>query len=366
MAKNGFSGLLQGTGGWRPNMPMVLNGISMMSGAGPMPGMGLAAVRTAENQRDRQQYAQMLQQPGVLEGLTPQQQAVVRNLSPRAGMSMIAQLQSRRPQAAAGSVYGKQGTIVQGADGKYYTVQFGSDGSRRIEPLGIDGTNMTPSRGVSRVDTGTGTEIIDRATGQPVRTVDKNLVEAERLKGEGRALGKNAAEIPQKYENLEQKKQQSSLVATTIDDAIKQADAYTTGPAGWALSNVPGTAAYSLSQKLATIKANLGFDKLQAMRDASPTGGALGQVSEMENRLLQSVWGSVEQAQNPKELRTNLARVKKIQAESIRRLEIAYQRDLKAIQEGRLPMPPGGLPRPSQMLSNNTNSGGGWSIKRVK
>lgn len=37
-----------------------------------------------------------------------------------------------------------------------------------------------------------------------------------------------------------------------------------------------------------TIKANLGFDALQAMRDASPTGGALGQVAVQELEMLQS------------------------------------------------------------------------------
>jgi hypothetical protein len=37
-----------------------------------------------------------------------------------------------------------------------------------------------------------------------------------------------------------------------------------------------------------TIQANLGFDALQAMRDASPTGGALGQVAVQELEMLQS------------------------------------------------------------------------------
>ena len=39
------------------------------------------------------------------------------------------------------------------------------------------------------------------------------------------------------------------------------------------------------------------------MRDASPTGGALGQVSERELGYLQSVLGSLEQSQTADELR---------------------------------------------------------------
>ena len=52
---------------------------------------------------------------------------------------------------------------------------------------------------------------------------------------------------------------------------------------------VPGTEAQATAAKLDTIKANIGFDKLQKMRDASPTGGALGQVSERELGFLQSL-----------------------------------------------------------------------------
>ena len=60
-----------------------------------------------------------------------------------------------------------------------------------------------------------------------------------------------------------------------------------------------------LEDYLLTIKANLGFDKLQEMRDSSPTGGALGQVSEMENKLLQAVNGAIN-PKNPQVLRENL------------------------------------------------------------
>ena len=64
-----------------------------------------------------------------------------------------------------------------------------------------------------------------------------------------------------------------------------------------------------------TLKANLGFDALQAMRDASPTGGALGQVSERELDFLQSAAGSLDVGmsrdaliQNIKSIRSSLER----------------------------------------------------------
>lgn len=101
-----------------------------------------------------------------------------------------------------------------------------------------------------------------------------------------------------------------ALMNDTIDEALKNIDWTTAGFVGGMASNIQGTAAYDLGEMLNTIKANIGFDKLQAMRDASPTGGALGQVSEFENRLLQSVRGSLQQGQSPAQLKKNLERVK--------------------------------------------------------
>ncbi len=90
-----------------------------------------------------------------------------------------------------------------------------------------------------------------------------------------------------------------------------------TGVAGYALSGIPGTDAHQLNRFIDTIKANAGFDRLQAMRDASPTGGALGQVSEKELMYLQAAIGSLDQSQNEKELLHNLDRVKNIYNEII-------------------------------------------------
>ncbi|SLN64989.1 D-alanyl-D-alanine carboxypeptidase family protein [Ruegeria meonggei] len=85
-----------------------------------------------------------------------------------------------------------------------------------------------------------------------------------------------------------------------------------TGLTGSIASTIDSTRAGALKNRLTTIKANIGFDKLQSMRDASPTGGALGQVSEFENRLLQSVFGSLEQAQSEEDILYNLDRLEQL------------------------------------------------------
>lgn len=69
----------------------------------------------------------------------------------------------------------------------------------------------------------------------------------------------------------------------------------TTGFWGTALGGVPGTPAFSVSGKLDAILGRIGFGALEDMREASPTGGALGQVSNIENRLLQKAHGFIDQ-----------------------------------------------------------------------
>ena len=71
---------------------------------------------------------------------------------------------------------------------------------------------------------------------------------------------------------------------------------------GSMLKGVPGTEAKAVDAILNTIRANIGFAELNDMRKASPTGGALGQVSEKEINFLQSVIGSLDQAQSKEDI----------------------------------------------------------------
>jgi len=93
----------------------------------------------------------------------------------------------------------------------------------------------------------------------------------------------------------------AGVVLTNIDEAqriIANSKLPTSGFAGSMLKEIPGTAATDVSALVNTIRANIGFDKLQAMRDASPTGGALGQVSNQEIDFLQSTLNNLNQEQS--------------------------------------------------------------------
>ena len=75
------------------------------------------------------------------------------------------------------------------------------------------------------------------------------------------------------------------------------------------LGNLPGTPGANLRSTINTIKSNLAFDRLQAMRDASKTGGALGAVSEAELKLLESSIASLDTSQSAAQLAENLQKV---------------------------------------------------------
>jgi len=99
-------------------------------------------------------------------------------------------------------------------------------------------------------------------------------------------------------------------VLSLLGEAEINADAWTTGVPGAIVGLVPGTRSFNLQETLDAIKANLSFDKLQEMRDMSPTGGALGQVSERELAQLERTVGSLNQKQDQKQLLKNLQRVR--------------------------------------------------------
>ncbi len=102
------------------------------------------------------------------------------------------------------------------------------------------------------------------------------------------------------------------------------------------LSNVPGTSAYDLSALLQTIKSNLGFDKLQEMRENSPTGGALGQVSNLELTALQSVLGNMSQYQSGEQLTRNLKRLSEILEEGRQNRIEAFRKDFGGLPDEEL------------------------------
>jgi hypothetical protein len=79
-----------------------------------------------------------------------------------------------------------------------------------------------------------------------------------------------------------------------------------------ARAKVPGTVENRIRQFTESALSNVGLDTLQAMREASPTGGALGQVPIQQQQRLEQVLGSLRLDQDPQDLEANLKRVMNI------------------------------------------------------
>lgn len=125
-----------------------------------------------------------------------------------------------------------------------------------------------------------------------------------------------AIEAQEKADKLKTAQQQrevsSDVVTQDIGRAInivEKSPFTTTGQVGELLSRWKGSEADNLRSLIQTLEANVSFDKLQAMRAASPTGGALGNVSNQENAMLASTLGALKASQGKDQLVFNLKRL---------------------------------------------------------
>lgn len=112
-----------------------------------------------------------------------------------------------------------------------------------------------------------------------------------------------------------------------------------TGVAG-AFPNIPGGDAANAQAKLDALKSQVGFSVLQNMRNNSPTGGALGQVSDRENEMLQNNLAALGRAQSEAEYRRQLQKIiDYAESSKTRRMDA-----LKATYGGSLAEPPAPAP----------------------
>lgn len=149
---------------------------------------------------------------------------------------------------------------------------------------------------------------------QAKRDAEGRIIAIEPIPGSPAAA--DAAASQNKQAMARSGKETAATVVTDDIDRIFQtmdnATLPTTGFVGNMLSGVGGTAARDVAGLTSTIKANASFDKLQQMRESSPTGGALGAVSDTEMGLLSAAIGNLEQSQSDGQFRDNLARVQNI------------------------------------------------------
>jgi hypothetical protein len=131
-------------------------------------------------------------------------------------------------------------------------------------------------------------------------------------------------------------------VLRDVDRALEQADR-AGKVSGWLASQIDAqgepllratmSPAFELQQHLESIKSNISIDQLQLMREASPTGGALGQVPVRQQQYLMSVLGSLKPTLKPEVLRENLNDVYNVYLDT---MFGAPQELSQAVKDGRM------------------------------
>lgn len=113
--------------------------------------------------------------------------------------------------------------------------------------------------------------------------------------------------------------QKEAVISKSVDFLVGKIDAggLFNLPEAGIVGNVLGALgvnqdAVDFKNELASVQANVAFDRLQQMRDASKNGGALGSVTEGELDLLMSSYGNLKQSTSPKKLKENLLYIEKI------------------------------------------------------
>lgn len=109
--------------------------------------------------------------------------------------------------------------------------------------------------------------------------------------------------------------------------------------------NYPGGDAANAEAKLETLKSQVGFSVLQKMRDLSKTGGALGQVSDRENVMLQNNLAALAKAQSMEEFQKSLNDIIAFVDDTVARLEGAYRDTYGGVEGQQEPAPAGGAAR---------------------
>lgn len=120
------------------------------------------------------------------------------------------------------------------------------------------------------------------------------------------------AEETKKAGRDEQRSRYGGIVVQDAQRAIEMVDRDRAIPLtglGSLLNSIPGTPQHDLLNLINGVKANAGFDRLQIMRENSPTGGALGNVSNFEVDTLQATLGALNQSQSRSQFLTNMRRV---------------------------------------------------------
>lgn len=290
-------GILGKVGGWMtPERGMALSaigqGLSQMSMGQPA---DLSNAMMAL--QDRQQKAQMrdaLEGSGVMSRFTPEQRALLASMPPSAAMQIISGQVFREPEAPkvtddmaeynAAKAQGYMGTLQDwildqrkaGASNQTVTV-----GGQKVTPIGTKGDILVEdptAPGGYRVVQAEGSEAeFDRR--QKVTEMASDAIDraekSDKIDSAALTASESVTAAAARAREAAQGRNVGSALTTTV-------------------GNLPWTDSAEVVRQVTALKDMASVENLNAMRAASPTGGALGNVTERELKLLANKTGALD------------------------------------------------------------------------
>jgi hypothetical protein len=184
-------------------------------------------------------------------------------------------------------------------------------GNKIADELGVDlrtGQSLQPAGGLT-FEQQLALRKEQRAGREEVRSVAEQEREWEQTQGEARQ--ERMDEMNTEIGSLTSIIGQAENISGVATEAGRQVGAGTTGffsPIKW----IGGTTAADLAGNLETIKSDAFVANITEMRQNSPTGGAVGNVSDKDLEMLQSLQTSFRQNLKPTTLKKNLKKYREI------------------------------------------------------
>lgn len=242
-----------------------------------------------------------------------------------------------KPGLLAGQYVGRDGDEVQMnfEDGKFV-------GSKNINPMP---SNRNPDGSV-RGGAAHPTTIADPNDPNKTIVVDANtgrkIGDGPKLSQVGSAEQKLELNLPAARQHVEMVNQNIDKLDAALADLNKTPGLENiTGTIAGRTWNLTNTAT-GAQAKLNHIKSNIFTSSLQAMREASKTGGAVGNVSDKEGDKLERTLAALDQAQSTEDFKKNILKAQEQLKTSKAIIQRAFDDQYGGVQSRNPPAAPGG------------------------
>lgn len=130
---------------------------------------------------------------------------------------------------------------------------------------------------------------------QAMRDPEGRITSIQPIPGSPAALEMEQA-LKAKQTQGERKETATDVITSAASQArnLIEKGSWVTGTPGRIASNLPESDAAELRRQIEVLKSNATIENLTAMRQASPTGGALGNVTEKEGAMLSAAAGAID------------------------------------------------------------------------